>query len=167
MDDKYQKGLQASVNGFAHEHIAVGILMKRYKNVSLVDLPLSPYDIVIVFRGEDGEETIIRAQVKTLTDKLNFIGGVRGGADRIYKSNVKKYTQSSLTSDVVIGVCPSNKEDNKFDLYFFPSLLIEVLGQDSISINKIHGFKNNYEILERCKDRDFVLEKAKEYGIIG
>ena len=47
--NKEKKGKQASVDGFAHEHIAVGILMKRYQNVSLVDLPLSPYDIIIVF----------------------------------------------------------------------------------------------------------------------
>ena len=38
-----ERGKQASVDGFAHEHIAAGILMKKYQNVSLVDLPLSPY----------------------------------------------------------------------------------------------------------------------------
>ena len=36
-----ERGKQASVDGFAHEHIAAGILMKKYQNVSLVDLPLS------------------------------------------------------------------------------------------------------------------------------
>lgn len=34
-----ERGRQASVDGFAHEHIVVGILMKKYQNVSLVDLP--------------------------------------------------------------------------------------------------------------------------------
>ena len=29
-----ERGRQASVDGFAHEHIAAGILMKRYENVS-------------------------------------------------------------------------------------------------------------------------------------
>ncbi len=43
-----ERGKQASVDGFAHEHIAAGILMKKYQNVSLVDLPLSTYDIIIV-----------------------------------------------------------------------------------------------------------------------
>jgi hypothetical protein len=33
------KGKQAAVDGFAHEHIAAGILMKRYHYVSLVDFP--------------------------------------------------------------------------------------------------------------------------------
>jgi hypothetical protein len=35
-----ERGGPASVDGFAHEHIAAGILMKKYRNVSLVDLPL-------------------------------------------------------------------------------------------------------------------------------
>lgn len=46
MSDTEKRGRQASVDGFAHEHIVVGILMKTYQNVSLVDLPLSPYDII-------------------------------------------------------------------------------------------------------------------------
>lgn len=166
MNEKASRGLQASVNGFAHEHIAVGILMKRYKNVSLVDLPLSPYDIVIVLKDDKGDENIIRAQVRTAKISLSFVGGVRGGVDRIYRSDVKKYTQSPSTSDVVIGICPTAGGENKFDLYFFPTLLIEELGQNSISLKKISDFKNNYEILERCKDRDYVMEKAREFGII-
>lgn len=65
MDESGKKGLQASVEGFAHEYIVAGILMKKFQNVSLVDLPLSPYDIIIVFKEEDETEDIIRAQVKT------------------------------------------------------------------------------------------------------
>ncbi|MDE0556513.1 MAG: hypothetical protein OXI24_20055 [Candidatus Poribacteria bacterium] len=83
-----ERGRQASVDGFAHEHIAAGILMKRYQNVSLVDLPLSPYDIIIVFKKTDGSEDIIRAQVKTATRSISFTGGARGGVDREYKSDV-------------------------------------------------------------------------------
>jgi hypothetical protein len=30
-------GRQASIEGFANEHIAAGLLMKKYQNVSLVD----------------------------------------------------------------------------------------------------------------------------------
>ena len=41
------KGRQASIDGFAHEHIVVGVLMKKYQNVALIDLPLSTYDIII------------------------------------------------------------------------------------------------------------------------
>ena len=43
-----ESGRQAAVDGFAHEHIAAGLLMKKYQNVSLVDLPLSTFDIIIV-----------------------------------------------------------------------------------------------------------------------
>jgi hypothetical protein len=161
---KEKQGRQASVEGFAHEHIAAGILMKRYQNVSLVDLPLSPYDIIVVFKQADGSEDIIRAQVKTAKKTVSFTGGARGGVDRIYRSDVKVYTQSTKTSDVVIGLNPLSKDS--FALYFVPTCLIEVLNQKSISINRIQALKNNYEIFERCKDRDFVLSKCREYGII-
>jgi hypothetical protein len=164
-NNRAQRGLQASVEGFAHEHIAAGILMKRYKNVSLVDLPLSPYDIVIVLK-EDGKENIIRAQVKTSKKSISFTGGTRGGVDRYYRSDIKKYVQSPLVSDVIVGLCPKNGKKNAFDLYFVPTMLIGLLKQQSISLKKIEKLKNNYEILERCKDKLFAVKKCKEYGII-
>ncbi len=158
------KGLQAAVDGFAHQHIVAGILMKRYKNVSLVDLPLSPYDIIIVFKDKKKRENIIRAQVKTATKSLAFTGGTRGGVDRKYISGVKEYRQSTATSDVVIGLRP--KDTDTFDLFFMPTCAIEALDQKSISLNKINKLKNNYKILERCKDKDFVLKTLKEYEIL-
>lgn len=159
-----ERGKQASVDGFAHEHIAAGILMKKYQNVSLVDLPLSPYDIIIVRKTADNNEDIIRAQVKTATRSIPFTGGGRGGVDRTYKSDVKTYTQSTATSDVVIGVHPIG--NNAFELYFVPTILIEELGQKSISINKIKDLKENYALLENCKNRKFVINKCREYGIL-
>lgn len=111
------RGRQASVDGFAHEHIAAGILMKKYQNVSLVDLPLSPYDVIVVFKKEDGSEDIIRAQVKTAKTSISFTGGTRGGVDRVYKSGVKVYTQSTKTSDVVIGLTPLSI--GSFELFLF------------------------------------------------
>ncbi|MDK2820807.1 MAG: hypothetical protein PWP31_772 [Clostridia bacterium] len=155
MSSDEMRGRQASVEGFAHEHIAAGILMKKYQNVSLVDLPLSPYDVIVVFKKEDGSEDIIRAQVKTARTSIRFTGGTRGGVDRVYKSGIKVYTQSTKTSDVVIGLTPLSSDS--FELYFVPTVLIEELKQKSISINRIQALKNNYEIFERCKDRDFVL----------
>ena len=159
-----ERGRQASVDGFAHEHIAAGILMKRYQNVSLVDLPLSPYDIIIVWKKEGDSEDIIRAQVKTAKQSVPFTGGGRGGVDREYKSGIKTYTQSTATSDVVIGVHPIG--DNAFELYFVPTILIEELNQKSISINKIADLKENYEILENCKNRKVIIDKCREYGIL-
>lgn len=159
-----EKGRQASIDGFAHEHMVCGILMKRYQNVSLVDLPLSPYDIIIVFKNESDEEIIIRAQVKTAKTRVSFTGGTRGGVDRTYKSGVKSYRQSTKTSDVVIGYKPI--DDDKFELYFIPTLLIEKWDSSSKSLKILSGLKNNYEILEKCKDESFVLEKAKEYKLV-
>lgn len=163
--DNAKRGLQASVEGFANEHIAAGILMKKYQNVSLVDLPLSPYDIVIVLKKQEKED-IIRVQVKTSKKSISFTGGTRGGVDRTYKSDIKTYVQSTNTSDVIVGICPrKGNEATEFDLYFVPTFMVEVLGQSSISIKKVQMLKNNYEILERCKEKNFVLAKVKEYKL--
>ncbi len=164
MKDTASIGRQASIDGFAHEHIVAGLLMKKYQNVSLVDLPLSPYDIIIATKQSDGTESIIRVQVKTAPKIISFTGGTRGGVDRTYKSGVKVYRQSTQTSDVVIGFEP--KDDHTFDMYFVPTHLIESLSQNSISLSKISKLKNNFEILERCKEKDFVIDKAIEYGIL-
>ena len=159
-----ERGRQASIDGFAHEHIVVGLLMKKYQNVSLVDLPLSTYDIIIVQKDEDGNDDIIRAQVKTATSGISFTGGSRGGVDREYKSGVKEYIQSPETADVVIGVHPIG--DNSFELYFVPTVLIESLDQKSISINKISDLKENYFILENCKNSELIIQECKEYGLL-
>jgi hypothetical protein len=165
LDEKGKKGLEASVKGFAHEHIVVGLLMKKYQNVSLVDLPLSPYDIIVVLKNEKGEENIIRAQVKTVSGKaVHFTGGTRGGIDRSYKSGVKEYTQSTHTSDVVIGILA--KKDESFDLYFIPTVLIEKIKQKSISISKIEFLKNNYDILENCQNKPYILQKTQEFNFL-
>ncbi|MFN4073599.1 MAG: hypothetical protein ACK4G4_09340 [Thermus sp.] len=158
--DSEEKGRQASVEGFANEYIAVGLLMKRYQNVSLVDLPLSTYDLIIARKNTDGSEDIIRAQTKTARKMISFVGGLRGGKDRQYKSDIKKYRQSTKTSDVVIGV--KEEEPGKYVLYFVPTCLIEYLDQDSISLSKIECLKENYDILENCKNRDFVIQKYRE-----
>ena len=157
-------GRQASIEGFANEHIVAGILMKKYKNVSLVALPLSPYDVIIVLKDATNKEDIIRVQVKTATKGVTFTGGTRGGVDRKYLSDVKTYTQSTATSDIVVGLHQIGKDS--FELYFVPAILIEALKQKSISLSKIGALKNNYELLERCKDTEFVLRKSKEYRII-
>jgi len=165
LSQNQEKWKQASVSGFAHELIAAGILMKRYQNVSLVDLPLSPYDLIIVLKAEDGSENIIRAQVKTATKSISFTGGTRGGVDREYKSGVKIYRQSKKTSDVVIGVTPrlNDEGDKGYDLYFVPTILIEKLNQNSISINKIPFLKNNYDMLKKCKDENEVSSLYEKY----
>ena len=156
-------GRDASIKGFANEKIVCGILMKKYGNVSSVDLPLSPYDIIMVMKKEDGSEDIIRIQAKTATTNVDFTGGGRGGVDRTYKSGIKTYVQTPKHSDCVVGI---HFTDDEPELYFVPTLLIAALDQKSISINKIKALKNNYPMLENCKNWEFVYKKAKEYGIL-
>ena len=158
-----ERGRLASIEGFANEKILCGILMKKYGNVSLVDLPLSPYDIIIVRKLDDGSEDIIKVQSKTAKNKISFVGGSRGGKDRKYKSGIKTYVQSTKHSDCVVGV---KQIDNKTELYFVPTILIEKLERKSISLNKIAGLKDNYEMLERCKEKEFVIKKAIELNIL-
>jgi hypothetical protein len=162
--DRSELGKKASVEGFANELILTGILMKRYLNVSLVNLPLSEYDILVVFKNENEEEIFIRVQSKTATKSVKFTGGTRGGVDRAYKSDVKKYTQSPKTADVVIGITPN--EEGGFDLYIVPTVLIEFFGTESKSIGQLQALKNNFEMLERSKDHEFIIAKAKELGLL-
>lgn len=138
--------------------------MKRYLNVSLVDLPLSEYDILVVFKNENEEEIFIRVQSKTATKSVGFTGGGRGGVDRTYKSDVKKYIQSPKTADVVIGITPN--KNGSFDLYIVPTVLIAFFGTESKSTGRLQPLKNNFEMLERSKDHDFIIAKAKELGVI-
>lgn len=164
VDERAEAGKKASVEGFAHEHIAAGILMKKYQNVSLVDLPHSTYDCIIVFKVSSESEDIIRAQVKTAKNTISFTGGTRGGVDRTYKSGVKSYKQTKKTADVVIGVHPVKKRE--YELYFVPTVLVEHLDQSSISLSRITPLKENYDMLERCKDEKFVIQKSRELGIV-
>ena len=87
-DVSEERGRQASIDGFAHEHIALGILMKKYANASLVDLPLSYYDILVVLKNSREEENFIRCQVKTAKKSISFTGGTRGGKDRTKTENL-------------------------------------------------------------------------------
>jgi len=164
MPNNEEIGKQASIDGFAHEHIVVGILMKRYQNVSLVDLPLSPYDIIIARKLDNGKEDIIRIQVKTARTSVSFTGGTRGGVDREYKSDVKTYIQSPDTSDCIVGFRPN--EDGTFDLFFVPTVLISYFGTKSKGLGTIEFFKNNYDILENCKNHKYIVDIAKKQGII-
>lgn len=163
-NERAELGKKAAVDGFAHELILAGILMKRYLNVSLVDLPLSEYDILLVLKNENNEETFIRIQSKTATKYIKFTGGTRGGVDREYKSDVKKYIQSPKTADVIIGVHPT--ESGNFDLYIVPTILIEYFGTESKSLKQLQPLKNNFEMLELSKEHSFVIKKAKELELI-
>lgn len=164
--ERIEAGRRAAVEGFANEHIVAGLLMKHYHNVSLVDMPLSRYDIIIALpkANGEGEEEIIRAQVKTVSKgRISFTGGQRGGRDRITIRGVTTYRQTTQTSDVIIGL---EEEEGKFVLYFVPTCLIENLSQSSISVRRIQFLRENHDILKRCKDREYVLSECRRLGIL-
>ncbi|MXV78233.1 hypothetical protein F4001_07735, partial [Candidatus Poribacteria bacterium] len=113
------EGKLASAKGFANERRLLAALLERGYNASIVDLPHSTYDIVV----ESGND-IIRLQVKTVSKSgsIKFTGGLRGGVDREYKSGVKEYTQSTETSDAVVGVQSiMNNGDKSIDFWIVPT----------------------------------------------
>ena len=150
MTEEINKGKLASATGFANESRVLSALLSRGYNASKVDLPHSTYDLIV----EMDKMEFVRLQVKTVgkDGSISFKGGVRGGKDRAYKSDVKSYTQSTKTSDIVVGVHTERTNgDSNIDFYLIPTLYIEQIGQSSISINKVPEYKNNWEILETCR----------------
>ena len=68
------------------------------------------------------------------------------------------YVQNTETSDVVVGVeAKAGNGERQIDFYFVPSILIEAIGQKSISIKKVQPGKNNWELLSYCRDKAKVL----------
>lgn len=149
------KGKLASAKGFANESRFLAALLERGYNASRVDLPHSTYDILV----ETNVHEFIRVQVKTVGKgkSVRFSGGVRGGADRSYKSDVKSYVHSTQTADVIVGVdCRRDNGDSEINFYIIPTMFIERIQQKSVSIKKIPHTKNNWSLLMRCKEIEFV-----------
>ena len=152
--ERAARGRRASATGFANESRFLGALLARDYNASKVDLPHSTYDIVVELAND-----IIRVQVKTVgsAGAVSFTGGTRGGVDRISATGVKRYVQSTETSDIVVGVeARQSNGEAQVDFYFIPTLFIERLGQGSLSVNRISAAKNRWDLLDRCKDKEFV-----------
>ncbi len=148
-------GKLASAKGFANESRLLAALLERGYNASRVDLPHSTYDMVVETDGGN----LIRIQVKTVSSSgsIKFTGGTRGGVDREYRSDIKAYTQNTETADVVVGVQSVKANgDTEIDFFFVPTIFIEKIGQKSISTSKVRKSKNNWTLLENCKNEDFV-----------
>lgn len=155
--DREEQGKQDSIKGFANESRLLAALLERGHNASRVELPHSPYDIVVI----QSTHELIRVQVKTVGPQksVSFTGGGRGGKDRISIPGVKGYVHDTKISDIIVGVeSIRGNGDSEVNFYFIPTLLIEILGQGSLSVNLIPHAKNNWEILLRCKDPDFIIE---------
>ena len=155
---KYQSGKQASIAGIANEHVVLGILLPEFPDAMLSSHQQSSHDMIIP-SGDD----FIRAQIKTADISVNFSGGGRGGIDRTYlkgENNPKTYTYSTKNTDVVIGIKPL--DIGKYDLFFVPSIVIEMLDQKSIANNRVSFTKNNFDYLIKAKDKSFCEEMYKK-----
>ena len=154
----YESGKQASIAGVANEHIVLGILLPFFPNAMLSSHQQSSHDLIIPHG-----EIFIRAQVKTSKKSISFTGGSRGGIDRTYMAstnNPKTYTYSTKDTDIIIGIKPI--EIGKFELFFIPSLIVELSGQKSISTGKVAFTKNNLDYLKNCTDRSFCLREFRD-----
>lgn len=100
-----EKGKISANLGDAHEHIVAGILIRLGFDVGIVDVHGTPYDLMIVgFERPEGKKIVLRAQVKTASKNVSFIGGIRAGVDRTYKSGVKEYKYGAEHSDLILSI---------------------------------------------------------------
>ena len=159
------KGSDTSVKGDANEHRVVATLLERGFNASLVDLKNSKYDIVI----EISEGEFIRLQVKTAdSGSLQLKGGGRGGRGAIHDPSVTEYRYTTRNCDCLVGVVSKRNTSggDSIDYYFVPTIWAEKLDQGSISVRKILFAKNNFSLLQRCKDRDYVDQLFKDVRVM-
>lgn len=140
--------LGGNILGDAHEYFVTAILMWLGFHVSVASVRGGPYDLLITAyeKGLRSKQFILRAQVKTCSKSVSFIGGIQAGIDRKYKSGVKEYKYSEEHNDLIIGV-------NKFtlDLYLIPTRFVKFFGK-SKSLNLLKSLKNNWEILLNWRD---------------
>ena len=142
---KMDKGKHAALLGEAHEFIATGILMRLGFGVSVASVRGGAYDLIIPayqdFDSHPDRTILIRAQTKTMTDSLKFIGGTRAGVNRTYKAGVKVYKYTEEHNDLILGV-----DEESLDLYLVPTSHTQKWGS-SKSKSKLQAYKNNWDIL--------------------
>jgi len=147
---KMDKGKHAALLGEAHEFIATGILMRLGFGVSVVSVRGGPYDLIIPayedFNAHPEKTVLLRAQTKTMTNSLRFIGGTRAGVNRIYIAGVKTYKYTEKDNDLILGV-----DEASLDLYLVPTCHIAKWGS-SKSKTKLQPYRNNWDILLNWND---------------
>ncbi len=130
--------------GDAHEFIVTGILIRLGFDVGVMQVKGVAYDLwLLAYERPNGKKVSLRVQIKTISEggSIRFVGGSRGGIDRIYKPKVKEYKYTTEHSDLIIGI-----DKNTFDLYLIPTRFIEKWG-NSKSVGKMQPLKNNWDIL--------------------
>jgi hypothetical protein len=140
-----ETGKFASNLGTAHEFLVTGILMRLGFDVSVSSVKGGPYDLLVtVFENGPGSDSeIIRAAVRTANKQgsIRFTAGIRGGVNRKYIPDKKKYKYTEEHNDLVIGV-----DRDTLDLYLIPTVFLDYFGQ-SKSVNLLLPLRNNWDIL--------------------
>lgn len=156
------KGKDYSIKGDANEHRVVAALLDRGYNASLVDLKNSKYDVVIeVSRAE-----FLRLQVKTADGgSISLKGGGRGGRGAIHDSSVTSYKYTTEHCDCLVGVYSTHHNGDTIDFYFLPVIWAQNVGQTSISLKKLVKSKNNFILLEKCRDEEYVELCLKDVDV--
>jgi hypothetical protein len=136
------KGKFEALLGDAHQFIVAGILIRLGFVVSLVALKGEPFDLIVyAYERPGGREIPLRCQVRASHKSVKFTAGTRGGVDRIYKPDVKKYKYTLEHNDLIIGV-----DIDTLDLYLVPTKFIANWGE-SRAFSKLQQLKNNWDIL--------------------
>ena len=134
----------AALLGDAHEMIVAGLLTRLGFEVGLIAAKGGPYDLWLMGYADIQTRRIrpLRVQVRTVSKggSIKFIGGVRGGVDRYYRSGVKVYKYTEKDNDLIVGV-----EVDTLDLYLVPTKFIHKWGR-SRTINKLQLLRNNWNI---------------------
>jgi len=139
----------AALLGDAHELIVAGIFSRLGFEVGLLSAKGGAYDLwVIAYEHPKGDIRPIRVQVRTISKGggIKFVGGVRGGKDRYYKSGVKEYKYTTKDNDLIVGV-----DARTLDLYLVPTKFTLAWGK-SKSILGLDTLKNNWDILLNWND---------------
>lgn len=141
-----EEGFYRSMLGEAHQHIVAGILLRLGFYVTTSPIRTGAYDIIIVAftdRTNDPHNTVLlRAQCKTIKNSLRFVGGLRGGTDRIYiRPSPKEYKYTEKHNDLIIGT-----DSVTLDMYIYPTRFIDIWG-NSVSKKKIQALRI---ILKSC-----------------
>jgi len=152
------KGKESSIKGKANEYLVLGALLPMFPNTMMSSNEQTAHDLIVHLSKNDD----IRVQVKTVSkeNSITFEAGKRAGAERRQISGMKEYQYSADDTDVVIGI--KAIDTGSFELFFVPSLVIDEIGQKSISANVVKFTKNDFEVITRCKDRSYVKEFIKK-----
>jgi len=130
--------------------IVAGILTRLGFEVGLACTKGGPYDLwLAAYEKPGGGIKPLRVQVRTISKggAIKFTGGTRGGVNRVYIPDEKKYKYSERDNDLIIGIDPET-----LDLYLIPTRFLQKWGE-SRSVDKLRPLKNNWKLLLNWNDR--------------